>query len=266
LRAEFALWWAPAAALAVGALVYVRERRRAAQAFRPLASRHRQWLAENVPFYQRLTPDGRRRFEARVRRFLEERRFEGVAGQPVTDALRLALAAGEATLLHARPDFSIPPRHTLLLYPDAFDEGYDETPGGDFDGMAHPQGAVLFTAPAVEASWPNEDGHNVVLHELAHLLDFENAIADGAPSLVAPQSHGAWLALVRREMQRVKVRRSILRSYAGTNEAEFFACATEFFFERPEPMALHHPELFEAMCALFNLDPRTPDAPLEPSA
>ncbi len=262
LRFDVSLLWSLAAAIVAGVVVYLDERRRAARAHLPLARAHRDWLKTNVPFYNRLSPDGKRRFESRVRRFLDEHRFEGVAGQPVTDALRVAVAAGDATLLHARPDFRISNRHTVLLYPDAFDEGYDDTPGGQFDGMAHQQGAVLFTAPSVETAWPSEDGYNVVLHELAHLLDFDNGIAEGSPSLVAPECHDAWVALVRRRCRSVKVGRSILRSYAGTNEAEFFACATEFFFERPDPLSLRHPELFEAMCALYNLDPRAPDAPL----
>ncbi len=262
LRFDLAIVWALVAPVVAGLPIYLSERRRAARAHLPLARAHRDWLKANVPFYNRLTPDGKRRFEARVRRFLDEHRFEGVAEQPVTDALRVAVAAGDAALLHARPDFRISNRHTVLFYSDAFDEGYDDTPGGQFDGMAHQQGAVLFTALSVEAAWPSEDGHNVVLHELAHLLDFDNGMAEGSPSLVAPESHDAWVALVRKEMQKVKVGRSILRSYAGTNEAEFFACATEFFFERPDPLALRHPELFDAMQALYNLDPREPDESL----
>jgi Mlc titration factor MtfA (ptsG expression regulator) len=97
----------------------------------------------------------------------------------------------------------------------------------------------------------------VVLHELAHLFDFDNEGADGVPSLVNPVSAPDWQALVRDEMRRVQQGRSLLRPYAAEAPSEFFAVAVEHFFEEPEPMARHHEELFRALVSFFRVDPRT---------
>jgi Mlc titration factor MtfA (ptsG expression regulator) len=214
-------------------------------------------LEAHVPFYRGLDAVGRRRFERDVQFFLDEQRFEGV-GVEVTETLRLAVAAGAALLLHGRPNWELPARRTFLFYAGRFNEDYDEDALGDYEGMAHAQGPVILSAKAVEMGWAvPHDGDNVVLHELAHLFDFENLDADGIPTLLNPASAEAWRRLMRAEMVKVRQGRSVLRRYAATSAAEFFAVAVENFFERPELLAHRHPELFEALCAFFNLDPRS---------
>src|SRR5690606_27396278 len=117
-----------------------------------------------------------------------------------------------------------PARQTVLFYPDRFDLDYLTSEHAEFDGMAHHQGPIILSARAVEESWADpSDGNNVVLHELAHLLDYENELADGVPSLIHPGSTVAWKELVRKETRRIRLGRSMLRRYAATNHAEFFA-------------------------------------------
>lgn len=240
----------------------------------PFPASFRTWLADHVPVYQHGTAAERRRFEATVQAFLAEQRFEDVdAGAPWTDTRRLAVAAGAATLLLGRPGWSFTTRRSFLLYPAAFDQDYFGTDapedGGVFDGMAHQQGPVIFAAGALDEAWAYDDASNVVLHELAHLLDYAGDTADGVPALLDPASTGAWQRLVRRETQRIRVGKSLLRPYAATNGAEFFAVGTEVFFEKPVPLARRHPELFDAFRAFYAYDPRPPehrdDAP-EPEA
>jgi hypothetical protein len=146
-----------------------------------------------------------------------------------------------------------------VFYPGRFDEGYDLEDDAAYDGMVHAQGPVLFSAPAVEDGWARADGYNVVLHELAHLFDFEGAPgADGVPSLMDPGSADAWRGLVREEMRRAQLGKSVLSRYASTAPAELFAVATEQFFERPVRLRRHHPRLFDALRAFYNLDPTPP--------
>ena len=230
------------------------------RAARKLLSRESlRWLREHVPFYRALDQVAQVRFERDVQIALAELHFEGVADTEATDELKLAVAAGAALLLHGRPDWDLPRGHTVLFYPGSFDEGYDLDTSGRFDGMLNLQGPILLSAPAVEYGWRHEDGMNVVLHELAHLLDFQGSGLDGLPALLAPSSADAWRRLVREEIQNVKVGRSTLRPYAATNSAELFAVAVEQFFEQPRKLRDGHPKLFQALVALFNLDP-TPRA------
>ncbi len=221
----------------------------------PLSSDRRAWLEAHLPFYARLEAGEKRRFERDVQILLEEWTFEGVAGVDVYDSLRLGVTAGAALLLHGRPDWELAPRQTILFYPAAFDEDYYNSDYADFEGMAHLHGPVILSKPAVEQGWAHpEDGNNVVLHELAHLFDFQNAYADGAPALMDPASARAWGRLVSREMQRVRLGKSLLRRYASTNPAEFFSVAVENFFERPEALRRMHPEVYQALAQFFNID------------
>lgn len=251
-------WLGALPPLVLGWYALRRPLRRWRLARRPFPQAWRSWLEAHVPLYARLGADGKARFERDVRFFLEERTFEGVQDVEVTDALRLGVAAGAALLLHGRPDWELPGRSTILFYPDRFDDDYYDTEDAAYDGMAHAQGPVILSRRAVEESWADPgDGSNVVLHELAHLFDFKSTFADGAPSLMDPASAAAWEKLVRREMRRARVGKSVLRRYAATDPAELFAVAVENFFERPEVLRRRHPELFGALVAFFNLDPRS---------
>lgn len=227
---------------------------------RPLPEPSREWLRGHVPLYARLDDSAaRRRFERDVQIALAESRFEGVGGIEVTDDLRLGVAAGVALLLHGRPDWDLRLDRTFLFYPGHFGDDYTALDPA-YDGMVHPQGPVILSAPAVRRSWERpEEGSNVVLHELAHLFDYDDLYADGVPSLLDPGSVEPWTALVRRETALIERGQSMLRRYAATNAAEFFAVATEVFFERPTALAERHPELFETMTALYGLDPRPPE-------
>ncbi len=225
---------------------------------RPFPSAWRDWLHTHVPLYARADEADRARFERDVQIILADARFEGVDGVEVTDELRLSVAAGAALLLHGRPDWELPLDRTFLFYPGHFGDDYTALEP-DYDGMVHPQGPVIFSAPAVRRGWARTDGSNVILHELAHLFDFEDLYADGVPSLLDPGSVESWTALVKRETALIRRGQSMLRRYAATNAAEFFAVATEVFFERPSALSQRHPALFETLTALYALDPRPPD-------
>lgn len=253
----------PVALVAVG--VGLRQPLRRWRATRPATPpAWRRWLERHVPLYRTLPAEAQARFERDVQIFIDEHHFEGVEGVTVSDDLRLGVAAGAALLLHGRPDWELEGSSTVLFYPDAFDDQYFGGEYADFDGMAHEQGPVLLSARAVHESWADPaDGSNVVLHELAHLFDFKNEGADGIPSLMDPASEAVWQDLVRREMRRIRQGQSILRRYAATAPSEFFAVAVEVFFERPDALHAHHPDLFEALQAFFALDPRGTEAETE---
>lgn len=251
------------AGFGVGAVVFIaglavglRGRlRRSRVVSRPFPPAWTEWLDRHVPLYAAGSDDDRQRFERTVLIALDAWSIEGVDGVTVDDTLRLAVAAGAGVMLWGRPDWDVPAGRSILLYPGTFDDEYSTVDSADFDGMAHPQGPVILSAPAVLSGWKRTDGYNVVLHELAHVFDFDPEGADGLPAFLDPRSVDAWKDLVRTEMRRAKLGKGILRSYASTNPAELFAVATEQFFERPARLRQHHPELFEALAALYNVVP-----------
>lgn len=215
----------------------------------------RTWLKEHVPLYTSLDEEGRKRFERDVQFFLGEQYFEGVDGVVVTDILKLSVAAGAALMLHGRPDWELGTNRTILFYPSHFDEDYQDTSYARFDGMVHAQGPIILSKASIESDWRFQgNGHNVVIHELAHLFDMADSVAEGVPSLMDRSSAKAWDDLMRREMHQVRLGNSLLRKYAATKPAEFFAVTTENFFDRPLALYERHPALYEALRAFFNLD------------
>jgi hypothetical protein len=104
------------------------------------------------------------------------------------------------------------------------------------------------------------EGHNVVLHEFAHQLDQEDGRSDGAPILGKQSSYKTWARVLSKEYQDLRRkplsgRPDIMDAYGATNPAEFFAVATETFFERPKQMKLTHPELYNELESYYGLDP-----------
>ena len=102
------------------------------------------------------------------------------------------------------------------------------------------------------------DGRNTVIHELAHQIDFLDGTADGTPPLESPERR-RWAAVFSAAFLEQRARadrgeKSLLRDYAITNEAEYFAVATEMFFEKPTQLAEALPDVYASMRDFFNLD------------
>ncbi len=243
----------------VGTARYLRRRRLVATSF-PAA--WRQVLERRVDFYRDLDEVGRARFEADVRIFLAEQTIYAAQGSsdPVDDEIRLLIASSAATLGHGMPNFEWPRLRDIVVFPRSFDEQYQqdgERP--DIAGMVHAQGPILYSAKDLWLGFRRHDGHNVGLHELAHVLDLADGRADGVPVGASWSSSAPWLAIVSDRLQKLqtarKPGRSPLREYAGTNAAEFFAVAVESFFERPQQLRAKDPELYAMLRDYFGQDP-----------
>lgn len=260
----------PAGALVALALHLVatrRTRRRRRIARSPVPEPLRAVLEEKVSYYRALSPEERRRFEDEVRFFLDEQVITGPRGAPLDERLRVLVAASAVIVVFGRPGFRYPKLRDVVVYDEAFDEEYREGQAKHILGMVHGQGPILFSARALEQGFANErDGLNVGLHEFAHVLDFETGHADGVPSLMPWGAVRPWVALMHDEARRVETRRSILRRYAASHEAEFFAVATEAFFERPRAMKEKHPELYALLVETFGQDPASSLSSLAPAA
>ena len=98
------------------------------------------------------------------------------------------------------------------------------------------------------------------MHEFAHQLDFENYITDGAPALASRDQYATWAEVMMREYKALQAADeagspTVLDPYGATDPAEFFAVATEAFFERPRALRARHPELYAALGQYFCQDP-----------
>jgi Mlc titration factor MtfA (ptsG expression regulator) len=114
----------------------------------------------------------------------------------------------------------------------------------------------LSRAALVQGFADAEDRHNVGIHEFAHLVDEADGQIDGVPGAALPSSlRQPWAEVMQRELAAVRAGHSDIDPYAGTNEAEFFAVVNEYFFERPEKLREHHPELFDLLSQALHQHP-----------
>ena len=167
----FGAWLGLVPLVLVGWYALRRPLRRWRAARRPFPEDWRAWLERHVLFYAALPPAARARFVRDMQFVLDEWTFEGVGGVEPAEDLRLSVAAGVALLLHGRPDWELSPNHTVLFYPDRFDDEYYEGDYGSYDGMAHVQGPIILSRQAVEESWGRPgDGQNVVSESACIIL------------------------------------------------------------------------------------------------
>jgi Mlc titration factor MtfA (ptsG expression regulator) len=127
-------------------------------------------------------------------------------------------------------------------------------------GQAHYRGPVVlsWTAARRGARFPG-GGQNVVYHEFAHQLDMLDGITDGTPPLGDDDdARRRWVEVCTAAYDAVRAAGSpVLRDYAGTNPAEFFAVATEVFFNRPVDLREHEPALYAELLGFYRQDPAT---------
>ncbi|MBP6898655.1 MAG: zinc-dependent peptidase [Burkholderiaceae bacterium] len=268
--------WAPLALLlgsgllAVAALALAprwqawRDARRRGQ---PFPAAWRRVLRRRVPLIARLPPPLRRRLEGHVQVFLADKAFIGCQGQPITDELRLTIAAQACLLLLGQPGGPVyPALRQVLVYPSAFVvDRVRPAPGGvqqdqrlALAGESWQQGQVILSwADVREGADDPDDGRNVVLHEFAHQIDQDSGRADGRPWRPTPAGRARWDAVLGELFARLQWQPSpLLGSYAATEPAELLAVATELFFEQPEALAEAEPALYDELRALYGVHPR----------
>lgn len=267
-------------------MISFRTWRRARAARRPFPDAWESILLDSFAIWSRLSATDRDELKRHILIFLAEKHFEGCAGLKITDEVRVLIAAQACLLLLHRETGYYPGVKTILVYPSAFIATSKRTgPGGVITEETGPRlgeawhalSSPLSGGPVILA-WDSvvrgaadaRDGHNVVLHEFAHALDGESGGMDGAPALDRRSSYLAWARVLGREYQnltRAVVERAphALNAYGATNPAEFFAVATEMFFEQPARLKAMHPDLYSQLREFYKQDPAA-SAQAEPRA
>ncbi|MGE0388318.1 MAG: zinc-dependent peptidase [Gammaproteobacteria bacterium] len=262
LLAAVALAW-----VAGGPFLDAARRRRLAQ--QPMPEEWERFLLRRWPTWRRLPADLRERLKGLVQVFVAEKSFHGCDGFEITDAVRVTIAAQACLLIAARPNDCFARVRSVLVYPGAFEvpvESVDEA-GVHATGMearsgeSWQSGQVIFSWEDVRAGALAADGYNVVIHEFAHQLDLEDGGMEGAPLLDGPDQRRSWAAVFQVEFERLREaadrgRYTLIDPYGAHSPPEFFAVASEAFFERAHELARTHTALFDQLRAYYRLDPR----------
>src|ERR1700682_6543476 len=229
-------------------------------------------LERNLPVFTRLTPDDQAELLGHTQVFLAEKHFEGAGGLELTDEIRVTIAAQACLLLMHRETDYYPELVSIIVYPSGYTATEERHIGGGIwsdaaeDRLGHTgqrlRALVLAWDAVRHGATAPSDGENLVLHEFAHQLDFENKRSDGTPALETRGDYLAWGRVMSAELEALRDgahtgEPTLLDEYGATNPAEFFAVVTEAFFEQPRALKRKHPALFAQLQRFYRQDPTT---------
>jgi Mlc titration factor MtfA (ptsG expression regulator) len=248
---------------------WLRRLRRRKILARPFPPAWHGYLQRNVAHYRYLTAAEQARLRDDLRVFIAEKHWEGCGGLVITDEIRVTVAA-QACLLVLGMEHNVYDRvRSILVYPHGFRDTHERAgPLGVVDGTGTAVlGQSWYRGPVI-LSWSDardnsrhpRRGHNLVFHEFAHQLDMLDGVINGTPPLGSRQEYDRWKEVMTAEYRRLVSesthgRATLLDEYGTTNEGEFFAVATECFFDLPEEMRRRHPRLYDLLRDYYRQDP-----------
>lgn len=224
-------------------------------------------LQKNLPPYGKLPLPLQQQLHDYIRIFIGEKSFEGCGGLVLTDEIMVTIAAQACMLLLNRKSDCYPKLYSVLVYPSAYVVGtqnsIDLHPVGSSVrlGESWHHGAVVLAWDSVKRGAINfRDGHNVTMHEFAHQLDQEDGRSDGTPILGMLSAYSSWARVFSKEYELLlketqRGQKSVMDAYGATNPAEFFAVATETFFEKPLQLQKKHPALYHELQGFYKMNP-----------
>ncbi|RDC63968.1 M90 family metallopeptidase [Adhaeribacter pallidiroseus] len=221
-----------------------------------------QYLESNATFYAQLNQVQKQQFQTRVQFFLAEKKIEGIETS-INDEIRLLVAASAIIPTFAFPFYDYSNLRQVLLYSNSFNQSFDtENAAGEnrniagMVGNGFLNGTLLLSKPDLVAGFKGKNLHNVGIHEFVHLLDMADGAVDGLPEIFLAHSYAVpWLQVIQAEVRKIRKGKSDINPYGLTNNAEFLAVVSEYFFDNPEKMEAAHPELYQYLCTIFHQNP-----------
>ena len=240
-----------------------------------------QWLTiveEHVAQWATFDDDERAVLESTTDWLLRHKHWEAAHGFELTDEITVTVAVQAARLVLGLSVDEYREVSAIIVYPTAMQsigEHAGPVDGTATDGVvpilgeAHDhRGPVLLAWDQAqdEAKHPGS-GSNVVFHEFAHKLDMVDGVLNGTPRLANRVDANQWAQVCTEAYEALGagIHRPPLQPYGATDTAEFFAVATEAFFDVPTALAHHEPNLYELLRDYYQQDPARHHGPLAPS-
>ncbi|WP_246114330.1 zinc-dependent peptidase [Rubripirellula tenax] len=250
LVAPIVFWWSRRKTL----------RRRAAMD-QPMADAWEHTLATEVGYFAALDDDGKERFRKLVKVFVDEVAITGIRTD--VDDRTIALVAASAVIpIFGFDDWEYSGLGEVLIYPSAYGEDFRTDPSSDrrtlgMVGAYHLSGVMILSKPDLIAGFANAtDKRNVGIHEFSHLVDKQDGSIDGVVRTAATEVAIPWVRWVAEELRRTPGSNEHIDDYAYTNEAEYFAVLSEYFFDSPAILAEKAPDTYNMLQKIYRQDPK----------
>ncbi|HVW97083.1 MAG TPA: M90 family metallopeptidase [Mucilaginibacter sp.] len=249
-----------AVAIVISFTLYQRKRKRVLTQH-ILTDAQKRLLTRHIDYYNRLSETDKLYFEDKIEQFLDDVRIEAV-GFKLSDTDKLMVASSAVIPIFRFKDWSYRNVTNVLLYPDTFDKEfqYEGAQSRNIMGMVgtgYMNGQMLLSRSALIKGFSSQAGEsNTAIHEFVHLLDKADGETDGVPENFLPhECIKPWISMMHKEINRIERGHSDIDAYAITNEAEFLAVVSEYFFEKPEMFHVKHPELYAMLIRIFGQSP-----------
>jgi MtfA peptidase len=221
-----------------------------------LPENYQEQLNDYVKFYSDLNDEGKKRFEDKFHKFLSSVKITG-ANAEVEDLDRILIGAASVIPTYFIPDWEYVNLREVLLYPGNFNTDFEQH--GHQRSITGMVGTGGMQNVMIVSKWDLRQGfindkstHNTAIHEFVHLIDKMDGTLDGVPELLLERKYVArWKQLIEWEMENIRSNVSDIDPYGATSQVEFFAVASEYFFEQPELFRSKHPELNEVLTRIF---------------
>lgn len=249
---------------------WLRSRRRRKLLETPFPKDWEPHLANHVRHYAALGTAEQLKVRNSLRVFVAEKNWEGCGGLVMTDEIKVTIAAQMGVLTLGFQEEYFDNVLSILVYPHAYmaNEKQRTAAGVVIEGQSAREGEAWYRGPVI-LSWSDvvhsgrgrNRGHNLVFHEFAHQLDMLNGQqADGVPPMSNNEQARRWIDTLNSEFRKLENacedgRHTVLDCYGTKNRAEFFAVATEAFFERPKQLQQQHAALFANLCEYYGQTP-----------
>jgi Mlc titration factor MtfA (ptsG expression regulator) len=220
----------------------------------------------NLPEYKKLPEKYKKIIEFKIQLFLKEKKFIGI-NINLTDEIKTLIAFYACLPTVAYENFCYPDLKYIYVYP------YPVILKGKQNGYVISNEEFLISGEAVGESavivWNEAKkeiyrhlGRNVIIHEFAHELDFEEGTINGIPPL-QKSKYAQWTKIMFSEYEKFKKnllknrflgKYSLIDKYAATNPAEFFAVMSEYYFENPQKLKKHFPDIYKELKEFYKLE------------
>lgn len=231
-------------------------------AIEPLTDTDKKILDDYVGYYHNLDSTEKTRFEQKIAEFFSTVKIEAVELE-MTTLDELLIASSAVIPIFGFEHWQYKNLTSVLLYPDTFNKDF-QFEGGERNimgmvGSGYMNGQMILSRSALRHGFSKSAGkENTAIHEFVHLLDKSDGATDGVPeNLMSHEYTLPWIKMMHEEIERIEDNKSDINLYAITNQAEFFAVVSEYFFEKPELLKDKHPDLYQALSRIFAQNPAT---------